>query len=551
MAAKMVSSALAQVAVNQVLSRIKDVYEEKSDAKEHIERMEMAHIKLEAALETSNRWNITSSPLLRWRSKLKRASQECDHTLRRCRQRFQEEEEVQQAVQSSSFPKRVAHTARSFVSSVFSRSDDDKLTRSTAVLRFERFAEGASEFLRYVEFGGTPSRYMFFDPLIRHLLTGEGTKYCFVSRGQHLSFVLQPFSPPEHGMEGCLTLLLEDTNAPENNFLLVLSLWLSESTDVVGVAVRCLRLFTPYLSSTAETVKTKLTQVPTQDLCWVSDAYSGFGCCDEHLNNLHTIYSKWFRPNPLCCQQQDHDYTQRYNATSSSSKSLQCDIYLEPVIQVYLLGHVTLSVGNNRQRAVVDGESETNPIGDCPYLKLGARFWPHASFEDLSPGVDSSATEIINGVAAQRGMYAKISFEQLTDIMIPKAVDCLRREVAATSYQILWKSKHGGSYLQVEKTSWRGTTQKVRRRKQPNRWPGKKVQGWASVNNEFICSWIRHASTQLKDSVVNWIQKERRLPQPLLLKTNSCFRDCPIMLLSLQDHRSLVRTIKSYSTFNG
>ncbi|CAD6342865.1 unnamed protein product [Miscanthus lutarioriparius] len=365
----MVSSTLAQEAVNQVLSRIKDVYEEKSDAKEHIERMEMAHIKLEAALETTN-----------------------------------------------------------------SRSDDDKLTRSTAVLRFDRFAEGASEFL---------------------------------------------------------------------------SLRLSESTDVVGVAVRCLHLFTPYLSSTAKTVKTKLTQ------------------------------------------QQDHDYTQRYNATSSSSKSLPCDIYLEPVIQVYLLGHVTLSVRNNRQRAVVDGESETNPIGDCPYLKLGARFWPHASFEDLSPGIDSSATEIINGVAAQRGMYAKISFEQLTDIMIPKAVDCLRRDVEATSYQILWKSKHGGSYIQVEKTSRRGTTQKVRQRKQPNRWPGKKVQGWASVNNEFICSWIRHASTQLKDSVVDWIQKERRLPQPLLLKTNSCFRDCPIMLLSLQDHRSLVRTIKSHSTFSG
>ncbi|XP_066342721.1 uncharacterized protein [Miscanthus floridulus] len=504
MAAEMVSSALAQEAVNEVLSRIKEGYAEKSDAKEHIERMEMAHIKLEAALETSHKWNISSAPLLRWQSKLKRASQECDHTLRRCRQRFQEEEEVQQAVQSSSFPKRVAHTARSLVPSIFSRSDDDKLTRSTAVLRFERF-----EFLGYVELGGTPRRYMFFDPLIRHLLAGKGTKHCFVSRGQHLSFVLQPFSPPEHGMEGCLTLLLEDTNASENNFLLALSLRLSESTDVVGVAIRCLHLFTPYLSSTAETVKTKLTQ------------------------------------------QQDHDYTQRYNATSSSSKSLPCDIRLEPVIQVYLLGHVTLSVGNNRQRAVVDGESETNPIGDCPYLKLGARFWPHASFEDLSPGIDSSATEIINGVAAQRDMYAKISFEQLTDIMIPKAVDCLRRDVAATSYQILWKSKHGGSYIQVEKTSWRGTTQKVRQRKQPNRWPGKKVQGWASVNNEFICSWIRHASTQLKDSVVDWIQKERRLPLPVLLKTNSCFRDCPIMLLSLQDHRSLVRTIKSHRTFSG
>jgi len=202
MAAQMVSSAVAQEAVNQVLSRLKEGYQEKSDAKESIERMEMAHIKMEAALETSNKWNVTSAPLLRWRSKLKRASQECDHTLRRCRQRLQEEEEVQQAVRSSSFPKRNVPTAMSFVSLIFSHDNDDGLKGSAVALRFERFAEGASEFLRYVELGGTPHKYMFSDPLICHLIAGKGTKYCYVSNGQHLSFLLQPRSPlQEHGME--------------------------------------------------------------------------------------------------------------------------------------------------------------------------------------------------------------------------------------------------------------------------------------------------------------------------------------------------------------
>ena len=148
--------------------------------------MEMAQIRLEAALETSNKWNITNVPLLRWQSKLKHATQECDHTLRRCRQRLQEEEEVQQAVQSSSFPNRVAHTDMSFVSSIFSSANDDKLRGSTVVWRFKRFADGATEFLRYVELGGTPCRYMFSVPLIRHLLAGKGTKYCFVHGGQHL-----------------------------------------------------------------------------------------------------------------------------------------------------------------------------------------------------------------------------------------------------------------------------------------------------------------------------------------------------------------------------
>ncbi|EES10033.1 uncharacterized protein LOC8062690 isoform X2 [Sorghum bicolor] len=506
MAAELVGSVVAQEAVNQILSRIKEGYQDKSDAKEHIERMEMAHIKLEAALETSNKWNVTSAPLLRWRSKLKRASQDCDNTLRRCRQRLQEEEEVQQAVRSSSFPKRMAHTAMSFVSSIFSGGDDDLLKGSTVARRFERFAEGASEFLR----------------------------------GQHLSLLLQPFTTPKPGMEGNLIFLLEDANAPENNFFLSLQLRLSESIDIVGVVVRCLNLFTPHLSSTTETVKTKLTQVPTQDLSWVSDAYSAFGCYAEEMYNLHTVYSKWFRPNPLCCQQQDHQYAQRYNATSSSSESLPCDVYMEPVIQVYLLGHVTLSAGNN------------SPKREFPYMKLGAHFWPHAPCEDLLPALDGSATEMINGVVVQTGMHAKVSFEQLGDITIPKAVDCLRRDVAATSYEIMWKSKHGRAYLQVGKTTWRATAQEDRGRKHHKRLTGKKLLGWASANNEFMCSWIRHAPVQLQSLVVHWFQKEIQLPQPLLLKTNSCFHYCPIMLFSLKDNRSLViRTIKSSSKFNG
>ena len=138
---------------------------------------------------------------------------------------MQEEDEVQQAVRSSSFPKRIAHTAMSFVSSIFSGGDDDELRGSTAARRFERFAEGASEFLRYIELGGTPCRYMFSMPLICHLLTSKGTKYCFVCGGQHLSFILQPFGPPNRGMEGTLEFLLEDRNALENNFIPSLSLW--------------------------------------------------------------------------------------------------------------------------------------------------------------------------------------------------------------------------------------------------------------------------------------------------------------------------------------
>ena len=75
--------------------------------------------------------------------------------------------------------------------------------------------------------------------------------------------------------------------------------------------------------------------------------------------------------------------------------------------------------------AVVYGESQISPMRDFPYLKLGAHFSPHASFEDLSPTVGGSVSEIINDEAKQCGMYANISFEQLGEITMPKAVDCL------------------------------------------------------------------------------------------------------------------------------
>jgi hypothetical protein len=555
MAAQMVSSAVAQEAVSQALSKLKERYGHKSDGKEHMERMEMAHIKLEAALETSNKWNVTSVPLLRWQSKLKRAAQECDHTLRRCKQRMEEEEERQHWVRRFAFPKLVAHTARSFVSSFISRGDDDELTGST-VHRFERFADGASEFLRYVELGGTPHQYMFFDPMIRHLLSGKGTKYCSVHGGQHLSFLLHPFSPPEHGMEGMLIFLLEDGNAPENNFFLSLSLRLSESINIVGVAVRCLQLFTPHLSSTAETVKTKLTQLPTHDFCWMQDAaYSVFGR-KEYWDNLHTIRWKLFEPTPVCRQQQDRHYEQRYDASrkSSSSESLPCDVYLEPVTQVHLLGHIALLAGDNRQNAVANGK--TCSTRESPFLKLGGHLWPHASSEDMLPAVGGSATEMINREVTPCGLYANISFDQLGEIMVPKAEDCLGRNVAASLYQMLWKSKHGSAYLQAEKTSWppipSGLKLKGRGAKNQKQSRSKKVMHpWISETNEFMSSWILHAPAHVQASFVNWVENETPpLLLPLSSRITSCVHDCPIKSLSLPDwHTSSARKIRSSSTF--
>lgn len=53
--AEMVSAAVVQETVSKIVSGLVDQYkgDDKLDANENLERLEMAHIKLEAAVETS------------------------------------------------------------------------------------------------------------------------------------------------------------------------------------------------------------------------------------------------------------------------------------------------------------------------------------------------------------------------------------------------------------------------------------------------------------------------------------------------------------------
>ena len=76
--AEIVSSAVVNETVSQILSSLVQNYEDKeeSNANRNLERLEMANIRLEAALEISNKWQITDASLLRWRRKLKHAAQE-------------------------------------------------------------------------------------------------------------------------------------------------------------------------------------------------------------------------------------------------------------------------------------------------------------------------------------------------------------------------------------------------------------------------------------------------------------------------------------------
>ena len=102
--AEMASSAIVGEVVGQIFSSIIDKYNDGSDGdSSNIERLEMACIKLDATIETSDHWQITDVALLRWRKKLKRVALECDDELRRCKKRSLEDKETKEKLRQSSF----------------------------------------------------------------------------------------------------------------------------------------------------------------------------------------------------------------------------------------------------------------------------------------------------------------------------------------------------------------------------------------------------------------------------------------------------------------
>ncbi|XP_066358352.1 uncharacterized protein [Miscanthus floridulus] len=488
---------------------------------QHVERLEMAQIKLEAALETSRRWQIKDASLLRWRKKLKRAAQECDGTLRECKQRAVEDEAREQELRSSSFPRRLAHATKSLLAGLFNRDGSNHASRA-AVRRFEWLADGAGEFLRFVELGGTPRRYVHVDPLIGHLLAGQELRYRFVRRSQYHLFCVRPIRLEDRGVEAKLLFVYEDDEAPEKNLCLGSILRLSESTDLVGTIIKCLELLvTPNFKPTAESARNELAQLPTQDFSWVPYVESTH---KEHWNSIHSSLTQWFRPNPQCCNK--HDELLNYPSSSSSSSSSRrsstmklSDVAdLEPVIEVFLQRHIPLSEYNLHRSKTV--ESESVCLKNLPHLKLGLLFSPHGSSEDLAPAVESSATEVIDGTEQSGGVQTNISLEQLDEFMLPKAINCLHHKAEATAYQMSWKSRHGTAFLQVEKTGMlpkmvppRRSRGAGSRRSAIQQCRDPKLERWIQVLIDFVNLWLAHAPRRLQGSIVEWVQKANEMQQ--------------------------------------
>ncbi|PUZ68284.1 hypothetical protein GQ55_2G013900 [Panicum hallii var. hallii] len=508
--AESVSAAIVHETVSQILSGLVQKYEEKEEpnANRNLERLEMAQIRLEAALETSNKWQINDASLLRWRRKLKRAAQECDDTLHRCKQQILEGEQTKWEVKNSSLSNRIVHATKSFIFSILDRNNNE-LSKSIAQ-RFEWYADGASEFLRFIELGGTPRCHMPFDSLVKNLFAGKEIYHKIVRGNKHPSFQfwLVPIRTPEHGTNISLTFIQYD-GTPEGNIFFSLGVQLSESTDIFGIAIKCLQFFGPHFKCTFENIRNELSQLPAQDFSWGPSIYSWD---KEHWNKFNSFTSQWARPNPFCCKQHGQHEVRRFSNLDMVGLS---EVLLEPIISFNLLCQVSMSVYSKQKTSLSE---DIISMQDYPYLKAGISFAPHGSLEDMLPTDRSSEiTAIVH--KEQHCLHTDITLEQLEDIMLPKAIDYFHQNAEATVYQMIWKSKHGLAHIQVEKPcmSTRRSSMRTQRtfgvaskRKQ--------LQGHdeALIRNRirayhWLDLWVTHVPVRLQRSLKNWARKEREI----------------------------------------
>ncbi|WVZ61674.1 hypothetical protein U9M48_011511 [Paspalum notatum var. saurae] len=186
--------------------------------------------------------------------------------------------------------------------------------------------------------------------------------------------------------------------------------------------------------------------------------------------------------------------------TSSSKTDMSEieDVSLEPVIEVNLQCQVSPSQYNRQTTVVSKGRIS---LQDRPRLKVGLLFMPHGSSEDLLPVNTSYAAEVIHG-DKQHCLHTNITFQQLEDIILPKAVDYFDQNAEASIYKILWKSNHGTAYIQVEAASM-----KNQRRLGTNE--NQEQEYSRHVIPHFLELWVAHAPVWLQGSVVDWIQKSK------------------------------------------
>ena len=290
--AEMVCSALFQETVSRCISFALGRREEKASQGHLRERLEMAVSELEFALERAMELPIRHLSLLQRRKIIKRAHVEAMELLDKHRQQAVPpgQEELPQVVNKRKRWFNCAEKNMSIAPFAGLSTDD--------VGRFERYADFAGRFVRDLESGCSLHHYTFCNPIVRHLLEGKTLTYHSEQGNLLRHLCIRPTYSDERGVEALLAYRYEDSTVAEKCFFLGLILRLTESTDLVEVAIKGLQLLASQFKLAVEYAMGELTLLSNlQDIAHLH-APLWVGIQEWHIK--HTQLS---RPDPACCKQ--------------------------------------------------------------------------------------------------------------------------------------------------------------------------------------------------------------------------------------------------------
>ena len=231
-----------------------------------------------------------------------------------------------------------------------------------------------------------------------------------------------PMCSEGRGVEAELQYHYEDHKMPEKGFRLALMLRLSESTDVVGIAVKCLLSMASHFKIVTESAMGELSLLP--NLLDISNSYapSLIGIQPQYIR-----YSDIFRPDPVCCKAKGEGF-----CPSSSDLS---HILPEPVMYADFRCYISA-----KEYSLIRSTDDVNRLP----LELVAAIVPHLVQECLK---ESYACEV-TGFKEQR---RDGSIQEMTEMVRSQATNHFVREPELTDYGVLWISAHGCAYYGVQK----------------------------------------------------------------------------------------------------
>jgi len=184
------------------------------------------------------------------------------------------------------------------------------------------------------------------------------------------------------------------------------------------------------------------------------------------------------------------------------------ELFLEPVLEVNLHCHLSLSV-SNKQKTILS--ENIISLQDSPYIKAGIQFAPHRSPKEMLPANRSSEVMAIVG-EDQHCLRVDVTLEQLEEIMIAKAIDYFYQDTEATVYKMIWKTKHSSALIQFEKASI--STQKCfggPRKRNLLHGQEEELISEKCMISRFFDLWHAHVPVQLISAFKDWLQKKREV----------------------------------------